>query len=92
MQFRSGMRACETQRMRRSSWPREKQALSSSKDRDFVSLLDRMGPPPQILWLTIGNTSNAHLKKVLSTSFGPAHDLLEEGEDLVEITDQKRAD
>jgi predicted nuclease of predicted toxin-antitoxin system len=30
-----------------------------SKDSDFVDLLNRYGPPPQVLWLTCGNTSNA---------------------------------
>jgi predicted nuclease of predicted toxin-antitoxin system len=30
-----------------------------TKDRDFVELVDRLGSPPQIIWLTCGNTSNA---------------------------------
>ncbi|MCR5887625.1 DUF5615 family PIN-like protein [Hymenobacter sp. J193] len=29
-----------------------------TKDADFRSLLEQLGPPPQILWLTCGNTSN----------------------------------
>jgi predicted nuclease of predicted toxin-antitoxin system len=71
---------------------REARAVVLTKDRDFVSLLERLGPPPQVLWLTIGNTSNAHLKEVLSKSFGSARELLLKGEDLVEITDQRRTD
>lgn len=60
-----------------------------TKDSDFVLLLEQLGPPPQVLWLTIGNTSNAHLKEVLSGSFAPARELLLRGEALVEITKQR---
>lgn len=35
---------------------REANAVIVSKDSDFLRLLDRLGPPPQILWLTLGNT------------------------------------
>ncbi len=60
-----------------------------TKDSDFVLLLEQLGPPPQVLWLTIGNTSNAHLKEVLSRSFASALELLLRGEALVEITEQR---
>jgi predicted nuclease of predicted toxin-antitoxin system len=40
-----------------------------------------------ILWLTCGNTSEAHLHKLLLTHFPTARSLLETGEALVEITD-----
>ena len=33
-----------------------------TKDSDFVDLVERLGSPPQIIWLTFGNTSNAQLK------------------------------
>jgi predicted nuclease of predicted toxin-antitoxin system len=68
---------------------READATVMTKDSDFVLLLDQLGPPPQVLWLTIGNTSNAHLKEVLSRSFASARELLLRGEALVEITDQR---
>ena len=29
-----------------------------SKDSDFLNLLDRYGPPPKVIWVTCGNTSN----------------------------------
>jgi len=54
-------------------------------DRDFVNLLERLGPPPQVLWLTCGNTSNAHLQAILSMTLPEALTLLEQGEELVEI-------
>jgi predicted nuclease of predicted toxin-antitoxin system len=65
---------------------REAAAVIISKDSDFLLLLDRFGPPPQILWLTLGNTSNAHLKEVLARAFPPALELLLRGEPLVEIS------
>jgi predicted nuclease of predicted toxin-antitoxin system len=33
-----------------------------TKDSDFVDLVDRLDSPPQIIWLTCGNTSNARLR------------------------------
>lgn len=37
-----------------------------TKDSDFVDLVDRLETPPQIIWLTCGNTSNARSKQILS--------------------------
>jgi predicted nuclease of predicted toxin-antitoxin system len=36
-------------------------AIVITKDADFVILLERLGPPPKIILLTCGNTSNVHL-------------------------------
>ena len=58
-----------------------------TKDSDFLDLLDRHGPPPQVLWLTCGNTSNAHLKQILSVTLLEAITLLEAGERLIEVSD-----
>jgi len=35
----------------------EDKAVVMTKDSDFVLLLDRLGPPPQVIWITCGNTS-----------------------------------
>ena len=56
-----------------------------TKDSDFVMLLEDLGPPPQIIWLTCGNTSNARLKQILTNALPRAIMLLESGEPLVEI-------
>lgn len=56
-----------------------------SKDRDFVELVTRLGPPPQIIWLTCGNTSNAYLRGVLRAAWPHVATLLAAGEPLVEI-------
>lgn len=66
---------------------REAGATVLTKDSDVVLLLEQLGPPPQILWLTIGNTSNAHLRKVMTKSFASALELVQRGESLVEITE-----
>jgi len=58
-----------------------------TKDIDFPQLLERMGSPPQVLWITCGNTSNARLKQVLQAALPTALKLLEQGEPLVEISD-----
>lgn len=66
---------------------REAAAIVLTKDRDFVHLVNRLGTPPQVLWVTVGNTSTAHLKSLLERTFPAALDLLDQGEPLVEITD-----
>ena len=61
-----------------------------SKDADFVRLLDELGPPPQIIWLTCGNTSNAHLRQLLGSALPRALEMISSGELLVEISDLRR--
>lgn len=60
-------------------------AVVMTKDSDFVDLLKVHGTPPQILWITCGNTSNAHLRQILLRTFPQAIVLLHSGEKLVEI-------
>ncbi|MBX7256328.1 MAG: DUF5615 family PIN-like protein [Candidatus Hydrogenedentes bacterium] len=67
---------------------RDSGAIVVTKDRDFVRLLEVHGPPPQILWVTCGNTSNARLREVLTQSLDDAFKLLQSGESLVEISDR----
>jgi predicted nuclease of predicted toxin-antitoxin system len=66
---------------------RDANVVVLTKDSDFISLIDRFGSPPQILWITCGNTSNAHLKRILKDGLPKALDLLRQGERLVEISD-----
>jgi predicted nuclease of predicted toxin-antitoxin system len=66
---------------------RQAQAIVLTKDSDFVHLLDRFGPPPKVIWLTCGNTSNAHLRQTLAKVLPEALALLQAGEKLIEISD-----
>ena len=61
-----------------------------TKDDDFVRLLERHGPHPQIIWLRCGNTSNAYLRQLLGVTLPDVLTMLEAGEPLVEITDPWR--
>ena len=65
---------------------RQENAVVMTKDSDFVLLLDKLGPPPQVIWITCGNTSNARLKEILTNTLPKALDLLNFGEKLVEIS------
>ncbi|MBL8186522.1 MAG: DUF5615 family PIN-like protein [Acidobacteria bacterium] len=56
-----------------------------TKDSDFIELISRYGSPPQVIWLTCGNTSNARLKQILAFTLSKALDLLNDGESVVEI-------
>jgi predicted nuclease of predicted toxin-antitoxin system len=64
---------------------RQEKAVVMTKDSDFVLLLDKLGPPPQVIWVTCGNTSNARLREILTNTLPKALDLLNFGEKLVEI-------
>lgn len=66
---------------------RDAGATVMTKDSDFVDLLDRLGPPPQVIWITCGNTSNTRLREVLTATLPDALRMLAEGERLVEIKD-----
>lgn len=61
-------------------------AIVITKDSDFVDLVDRLGSPPQIIWLTCGNTSNTRLREILSETLPRALELLAAGEALVEVS------
>ena len=64
---------------------RQAGAAVMTKDRDFAALVDRLGPPPQVIWPRCGNTSNAYLRRLLAGTLPRTLDLLQAGEPLVEI-------
>ena len=66
---------------------RENPATVMTKDSDFLILLDKFGIPPQVIWLTCGNTSNTRLKEILQNTLSQAVALIETGEQFVEISD-----
>jgi len=68
---------------------RASSAVVLTKDSDFVRLLHEHGPPPQILWITLGNTSNSRMKEVLRRTLPSALALLHRGEPLVEISEHR---
>ena len=56
-----------------------------TKDDDFVLLLDRHGPPPQVVWVTCGNIRNKELRELVLAAWPRVEALLRAGESLVEI-------
>lgn len=64
---------------------RQASAVLLTKDADFIGILEQIGPPPHVIWLTCGNTSNANLKRLLQRSLRPAIAALGTGEPVVEI-------
>jgi predicted nuclease of predicted toxin-antitoxin system len=64
---------------------RASDAVVVTKDSDFVRLLEENGSPPKVIWLTCGNTSNARLREILADTLEKALELLQSGEQLVEI-------
>jgi predicted nuclease of predicted toxin-antitoxin system len=47
-----------------------------TKDRDCLHLLFKQGPPPQVIWLRMGNSSNQALQAVLLQISELAHVLV----------------
>ena len=56
---------------------RQASAIVMTKDEDFAEMVGRLGPPPAVIWLTCGNTSNASLRAI---------QLIAGGDALVEIS------
>lgn len=44
---------------------RDAAVIVMTKDSDFVDLVNARGAPPQVIWVTCGNTSNARLREIL---------------------------
>ncbi|TAE57353.1 MAG: hypothetical protein EAZ76_08460 [Nostocales cyanobacterium] len=64
---------------------KDKGVIFMTKDSEFVDLVERLGTPPQIIWLTCGNTSNTRLREILTANLLTALEILSSGEALVEI-------
>lgn len=56
-----------------------------TKDEDFVQRIWRFGPPPQVMWLRIGNATNRVLLAWLQPVLSDALAALERGDALVEV-------
>jgi predicted nuclease of predicted toxin-antitoxin system len=65
---------------------RQANAIVMTKDADFAEMVERLGPPPAVIWLTCGNTSNSALRLVLRSTLPKALELIGQGEKLVEIS------
>lgn len=49
-------------------------AIVITKDRDFIHLLQALGPPPPVIWLRCGNTSSANVIALLLRTLNDALD------------------
>lgn len=58
-----------------------------TKDEDFVRLLDQHGPPPQVVWVTVGNVRNAMLLALFERVWDEVCRQLDANEALVEVAD-----
>ena len=61
-------------------------AIVMTKDADFAEMVERLGPPPSVIWLTCGNTSDAALCDLLRPTLPRAIELIGRGDRLVEIS------
>jgi predicted nuclease of predicted toxin-antitoxin system len=58
-----------------------------SKDHDFLGILDRLKPPPKLIWLTMGNCPNKTMQKILEQALIPAiKELLKTSTTFIEIS------
>jgi predicted nuclease of predicted toxin-antitoxin system len=56
-----------------------------TKDEDFLRLLRRHGPPPQIAWIRCGNVRNFELRRILLDAWPKIVEYLAAGEPLAEV-------
>jgi predicted nuclease of predicted toxin-antitoxin system len=66
---------------------REAQAVVMTKDGDFVSLLEEHGAPPQVIWVSCGNTSNAGMRRLIEAAWPTILTMIQRGETLIELRD-----
>lgn len=59
-----------------------------TKDKDFVQLVLDHGAPPQVVWLTCGNTSNERLKRLFEACFSEIVHRLQQGASIVQVVDE----
>jgi len=60
-------------------------ATVMTKDADFAKMVERLGPPPRVIWLRCGNTSNAALKELLIRKLPECIVRLADGDSIVEL-------
>lgn len=64
---------------------KKQNAVIISKDADFIKLLEEYGPPPRIIWVTVGNSSNRQMRDLLTNNFTTMINMLAKEEKLIEI-------
>jgi predicted nuclease of predicted toxin-antitoxin system len=64
---------------------KEANVIIMSKDEDFARLLDISGPPPSVIWITTGNSSNGEMRDLLGRYLVLAINMIQNGESLIEI-------
>jgi predicted nuclease of predicted toxin-antitoxin system len=57
-----------------------------TKDEDFQDLALRLGPPPQVVWVRLGNCRKAPLLDAFGERWGDIAAALDRGEALIELT------
>jgi predicted nuclease of predicted toxin-antitoxin system len=70
---------------------RDAGSVVMTKDQDFVRMVEEEGPPPRVIWVTLGNTSNARMRDTLTRTLEKALALLGAGEAIVEIAGPRDA-
>jgi predicted nuclease of predicted toxin-antitoxin system len=67
---------------------RQEDAIVLTKDRDFLELSIRLGPPPRVILLRCGNTSNLVLRRLLLARWADVVTGIESGDSVIEISDE----
>ena len=66
---------------------RKSNVIILSKDSDFPDLLNRLLPPPKLIWLRMGNRPNSQMKIILKNTLTIAiNELLQTSTIMIEIT------
>jgi predicted nuclease of predicted toxin-antitoxin system len=60
-------------------------AIVITKDADIAARADQIGTAPKLIWLSCRNTSVARLKEILIRSLDKSLELLDAGEQFIEV-------
>ncbi|MEM7787346.1 MAG: DUF5615 family PIN-like protein [Bacteroidota bacterium] len=66
---------------------REANAVVLTKDDGFPEAVGRLGAPPSVIWVRVGNTSTASMKAVLAAQLPAMFGQVRSGAPLVELHD-----
>lgn len=64
----------------------ELDAVLVTKNSDFIQRVEQTQNPPRVMWVRVGNSSNAHMQQVLRRNMESVITLFDAGEIIVEVS------
>lgn len=62
-----------------------------TKDKDFYHLVNTIGPPPKVIWLSLGNCSNQNLLSILLKNSKAVLEFIKSNRSLFVISSHRKS-